>query len=141
MAVPSEARVETVTLEMTVRERALRVAVFLTLGCLLGAGVEVLVRPGPVSAGTETSTSAQAALTREREMARARAERAASVKDAGEKTAAPPTHHHHVHHTESPATPARPPESAMAVDAGSESDDLAAAIKTLAKAKQEETLP
>ncbi len=138
--------IETVAIAPGPRERILRVAFLLSLGCLVGVAVERFVRaevvadvasraePVEVSTTQLTATSGpvdEPALP-------APAATVANATEGMEKDAAAPVvHHHHTHH----AAPAAASAVSAGEDASGGADDVAAAMQALSKAKEEVTLP
>lgn len=135
MAVPPQRPIETVVIEPGPRVRAVLIAAFVTVGCLLGVGVEKLARPGDASSSARGRAPALATNAgtpvSPLDTGRAHGEHA-------NDRPAPRSPHHHVHRTPGPASSAAPPSRA---DAGADTDDFAAAVEMLTKAKAVETLP
>jgi hypothetical protein len=135
MAVPPQRPIETVVIEPGPRVRAVLIAAFVTIGCLLGVGVEKLARPGDAASSARGRAPALAT----------NAGTTVSPPDGGHAhgeqandRAAPRAPHHHVHRAPSPASSAA---QLSRGDAGDATDDFAAAVEMLTKAKAVETLP
>ena len=142
---PASAPIETVAVPPRLRQRALRVAVFLALGSTLGVGVEGVVHrrlPGVSGDPSAFATSDARSTPSAPDDGRGRAANAASIAVASDKVVIIHPPHHHHHHAAAGAS-AAPVSIAPATsgDAGGEPDDVSAAIQTLTQAKEEVTLP